>query len=426
MARLRVRVELNRGGQGVPLNKLASVVGEAQKFFHLLAEDVHIDKGKGEWLGFEFDNESLNFTAEYVGPVTAEQVSAFYAAFDGTTSLRRGTIAQFARITEAVGEDELIGFGLYQSDDGAEPSEWRCLSRRDALRIAGEIQLLSGPEDAPVPDSHLPAVQGADMGARLFGERRDRGLEPGKLPDLMREVETALSKRLTRVENRLEDHDGSLRDLRSKSATTEDSFRHLLSAVEGFCDQAAHQIERIAPPPLPAPRAAVRERFSRNWHFWAIGAASAVALVTAGLMLWPGHASETPVHNQPPATAAAAVPPRPAPAPATPAAPAAGAAIPVQAPAVEARGGMQVDLEASEATWISVVDADRKTLLSRVLNPGEVRRVEVDNGSVVRTGNAGGTVVKLNGKSIGPLGPHGRVREIEFRDGAFKIIAPAS
>src|SRR6266403_2903517 len=144
MARLRIRIELNRGGVGVPLHKLASVVNEAQKFFHLLADDVHIDKGRGEWLGFDFDHESLNFTAEYVGPVTAEQVQAFYAAFDGTTSLRRGTIAQFARITDAIGEDELIGFGLYQSDDGAEPNEWRCLSRRDALRIAEEIQLLAG------------------------------------------------------------------------------------------------------------------------------------------------------------------------------------------------------------------------------------------------------------------------------------------
>src|SRR5205823_8434021 len=86
MARLRIRIELNRGGVGVPLHKLASVVDESQKFFRMLAEDVSIDKGKGEWLGFDFDHESLNFTAEYVGHVTAEQGQAFYAAFDGTTS----------------------------------------------------------------------------------------------------------------------------------------------------------------------------------------------------------------------------------------------------------------------------------------------------------------------------------------------------
>ena len=113
MARLRIRIELNRGGVGVPLHKLASVVEEAQKFFYLLTEDVHIDQSQGEWLGFDFGNESLNFTAEFVGPVTAEQVAAFHAAFDGTTSLRRATISQFARITDSIEQDELIGFGLY-------------------------------------------------------------------------------------------------------------------------------------------------------------------------------------------------------------------------------------------------------------------------------------------------------------------------
>ena len=107
MSRLRIRIELNRGGVGVPLHKLASVVEEAQKFFHLLTEDVQIDQSKGEWLGFDFGNESLNFTAEFVGPVTVEQVAAFRAAFDGTTSLRRATISQFARITDAIEQDEL-------------------------------------------------------------------------------------------------------------------------------------------------------------------------------------------------------------------------------------------------------------------------------------------------------------------------------
>src|SRR5258708_24888160 len=108
MTRLRIRLELNRGGVGVPLHKLASVVDEAQKFFYLLSEDVQIDQSKGEWLGFDFGNESLNFTAEFVGPVSAEQVAAFHAAFDGTTSLRRATISQFVRIAGSIEPYELI------------------------------------------------------------------------------------------------------------------------------------------------------------------------------------------------------------------------------------------------------------------------------------------------------------------------------
>src|SRR5947199_2339905 len=138
MSRLRIRIELNRGGAGVPLDKLASVVDEAQKFFRMLGEDVHIDNGSGVWLECDFDNKSLNFTAEFVGPLEPEQVRQFYAAFDGVTLLRRATIAQFARIADAIDEDELIGFGLYQNDQESEPGEWRSLSKREALRITEE------------------------------------------------------------------------------------------------------------------------------------------------------------------------------------------------------------------------------------------------------------------------------------------------
>ena len=61
MARLRIRIELSRGGIGVPLRKLASVIVESQKFLNLVSEDVHAGK-PGEWLGFDFDQEILSFT----------------------------------------------------------------------------------------------------------------------------------------------------------------------------------------------------------------------------------------------------------------------------------------------------------------------------------------------------------------------------
>src|SRR5512142_135321 len=179
MSRLRVRIELNRGGVGVPLEKLASVVQQAQAFFRMLGEDVHIDQSQGEWLGFDFDHESLNFTAEFVGPVTAEQVGAFHSAFDGTTGLRRATIAQFAHIADAIEEDEVIGFGLYLNE-GDDPAEWRCLSRRDALRIAEEIQVLLGAGQV-TQESHLPAAGEVSTSARYMFGRRDRALETAKL-----------------------------------------------------------------------------------------------------------------------------------------------------------------------------------------------------------------------------------------------------
>src|ERR1035437_866139 len=255
MARLRIRIELNRGSVGVSRHKLASIVDEAQKFFHLLAEDVQIDQTQGDWLGFDFGNESLNFTAEFVGPVTAEQVAAFHAAFNGTTSLRRTTIAQFARITEAIEQDELIGFGLYLTDEGNEPSEWRCLSRRDALRITEEIQLLIEASGEVDRESHLPAVANSGVGARLFSDGRERGLEFAKWTAYVREVEANMDRRISRVEHALEGQSGLIEDLHLQSSSIEDSVRKLLTAVEGFSAQTTRQLEAISVTAAPAPAA---------------------------------------------------------------------------------------------------------------------------------------------------------------------------
>ena len=244
MSRLRIRVELSRTGVGVPLHKLNSVTGELNKFLNLLAEDVHVEKQRGEWLVFDFDRENLNFTAEYVGAVAGHQVEAFNSAFDGATSLRRDTIAQFLKITDAIGDDEVIGFGLYTSDDTQEPSEWRCLSRRDALRMGDEVQLLS----ASTQESHLPAVSDPGLGARMFGGRHERNMELTRVTDHVREVETGLANRMQRLENRVDQHAQQIQDFGAQAKATETSFRNLLTTVETFCEQATQRIETISPP----------------------------------------------------------------------------------------------------------------------------------------------------------------------------------
>src|SRR5579863_85056 len=201
MSRLRVRVELNRRMAGVPLDKMASVVEETRKFFYLLSEDVHIEPDRGDWMASDFDTESLNFTAEYGGPVSVEQAHAFGAAFSGATSLRKVTIAQFTRIADFLGEDELVGFGLYQSDQEVEPSEWRCLSKRDAMRFGEEIKLLAEAAGEDLHETQLPAVMnGAIAGRRLFKDRREEvrrerealAVDPSKF---LREMESNLSRR---------------------------------------------------------------------------------------------------------------------------------------------------------------------------------------------------------------------------------------
>ena len=525
MARLRIRIELNRGGVGVPLHKLASVVEEAQKFFYLLAEDIHVDQTQGDWLGFDFGNESLNFTAEFVGPVTAEQVAAFHAAFDGTTSLRRATIAQFARITESIEQDELIGFGLYMQDEGNEPTEWRCLSRRDALRITEEIQMLIEASGEGGNPSHLPVVATSGAGARLFSDRRERGLEAAKWAAYVREVEANMDRRLTRVENVIEGQSGMIEDLHVKSASTEDSVRKLLTAVEGFCAQTTRQLEAISAPaqaqlaapevtaapeaampeaaepeavlaeavapesavpetvlpetalaagaaasapaivnaveapakeepiviPAPAPSPAieivkepVREPVAarvatpapqsipiasawqapvkpapeskRDWRFAAGFVLAGLGVVILVTWTWQSFFSE-PAVQRVAATSSVTPSPQPAQRDEQPA-----PSAPVVTTVAPAAAGGRINIQASELTWVSMRDGAGKPMLARVFNAGDTQSLDMPNGATLRIGNAAGVKVSLNGNPLGPIGPHGQVREVVFKNGSYKIV----
>jgi TonB family protein len=292
VSRLRVRIELNRRMAGVPLNKMASVVEETRKFLYLLSEDVHIEADRGEWLASDFDTESLNFTAEYEGPVSVEQVRAFGAAFAGATSLRRTTIAQFARIADFLGEDELVGFGLYQSDQGAEPSEWRCLSKRDALRFGEEIKLLAQAAGDLQPETQLPAVMnGSVAGRRLFKDRREREALAADPSKMIREVESNLSRRIALLEDQVAAQTRRPPQISGNPEAAEEKFQKLLSAMETFWAQAPRQFAQLPAPAqeqvpvaTPAPAPIAREtKAPRRWSFLGVSIASTAAIL-AGLL----------------------------------------------------------------------------------------------------------------------------------------------
>lgn len=454
MARLRVRIELNRSGGGVPLHKLASVAQESERFLRMLGQDVQIKGDRGEWLAFDFDHESLNFTAEYIGPVSQEQVHAFFSAFDGVTSLRRTTIAQFARIADAIDEDELIGFGLYASGHEAEPSEWRCLSRRDAFRISEEIQLLIGASGELEEETHLPVVMDNGRGARLFRERHERkgpSSEQFKLPNFIRDVEANLSNRICHLENEVQSHSQQIGDLRENSATVEQSVRTLLTTVEGFCGTATRELERHSAPQLTAPVRVTRMTRKRK----AVIAAGVVVagLISLLLLLWPRtieplnsepKAAEATETAKPAPTADPAIPEttslkKPKPIEKQVIKPAAKQVVEARAekpsePGTEAaltpaaNGDsdiMHIELQARDPCWVSITNVEGKHLFIGVLQANESRSLDLTTGAVLRTGNAGGLEVRFNGKDIGELGPTGKIRDVEFQNGNFKILPPA-
>jgi TonB family protein len=262
----------------VPLDKLASVVEETRKFFHLLAEDVHIEAERGEWMASDFDTESLNFTAEYSGPVTADQAHAVGAAFAGATSLRRATIAQFTRIADFLGEDELVGFGLYQADAETEPSEWRCLSKRDAQRFGQEIQLLAEAAGESQPATALAAVMnGSVAGRRLFKARREREALAADPSKMIREVESNLSRRIGLLEGEVADQTRKLREVPTHPDAADERFKQMLSAMETFWAQAPKQLPLLAAP-APEPAPVELKKPKRRWIVGVMMAAAAVAL----------------------------------------------------------------------------------------------------------------------------------------------------
>ena len=335
MTRLRVRVELNRRKSGVPMEEMVSVVEETRKFFHLLAEDVDIQADRGEWLASNFDPESLNFTAEFNGPASAEQIRAFGSAFGGATSLRRETIAQFTHIADFIGEDELVGFGLYQSDEESEPSDWRCLSRRDAQRFAGEIQLLAKAAGVSATDSPLPAVMNGSVGGRrLFKDRREREALAADPSKWIREVESSLASRIGLLESKLEAQADLVQGLGNSQDVAEERFLKLLGAMESAWSQGPRQLT------APAEDVAAQPPAHRNG--WKLGlgfAAAALILATVGAAQF-GPWSRLP---ELPAV-------RPVAAPVLAEAPVPPVANPAKAPVVEAEAAPKIKPTPSEST----------------------------------------------------------------------------
>jgi cytoskeleton protein RodZ len=84
---------------------------------------------------------------------------------------------------------------------------------------------------------------------------------------------------------------------------------------------------------------------------------------------------------------------------------------------------VHVEITADEAVWV-LARTDGKYAFSSTLEAHTTRTVEGVKDVVLRLGNAGGVTISLNGKPIGPAGPKGQVRTIQFTPGGFQIVPP--
>jgi cytoskeleton protein RodZ len=106
-------------------------------------------------------------------------------------------------------------------------------------------------------------------------------------------------------------------------------------------------------------------------------------------------------------------------------------AVPVsQSPAVDVSattdglGRVVLSLSATEKTWLSITSNGKK-IFSGILEPSQSKTLTGAESATMKVGNAGGIEVLWNGKPIGPIGPRGQVRTVQFTPENFRILSPS-
>jgi len=85
------------------------------------------------------------------------------------------------------------------------------------------------------------------------------------------------------------------------------------------------------------------------------------------------------------------------------------------------RGKSRIVIQAKQGSWIDAC-ADGRTVIRRYLAPAGTADLEFSNSAVVRTGNAGGVDISVNGSLAGPVGKLGEVRVIQFDAKGFHLL----
>jgi hypothetical protein len=159
MSDLRLRIELNKGGIGISFHKLAEISVEAEKFLRMIIDDV--DKRiTGTWIAKDFDNNSVDFTAEFSGNITPEQAVLCSNALDATMNedfdfavleqhrVRRATLLQYTKIARPIAPDEAIYFAILnghkpvkKEQEKTESEKRHVLTKEHSITLAQRIKL---------------------------------------------------------------------------------------------------------------------------------------------------------------------------------------------------------------------------------------------------------------------------------------------
>ena len=85
--------------------------------------------------------------------------------------------------------------------------------------------------------------------------------------------------------------------------------------------------------------------------------------------------------------------------------------------------GLTLHLAATEQTWIAV-EADGKTAMQGILKPNEIQTFKAKEFFDLRTGNAQGIILTLNGETLKPLGRQGEFKKVHLTRNDLKSHNP--
>jgi len=91
-----------------------------------------------------------------------------------------------------------------------------------------------------------------------------------------------------------------------------------------------------------------------------------------------------------------------------------------ESPAAAQPATISVDVSATEPTWISL-SSEGKTVFSGILDTSQTKNFALVENAKLLIRNPAGLDVRMNGRSLGPLGPRGETRVVLFSQDRFEI-----
>jgi hypothetical protein len=139
MAELRLRIRIRKGDKGVPLEKLQTIAGEAKRFLRALGRDVKVDSNESDWIGLDFKNQSLSFTALLPRKISEAHGEEFNVA---VIALAKGepcayvsseTERQFANVSRQMDKGDKLG--VFTGVNGHSKVSWVDVARDSSQPI---------------------------------------------------------------------------------------------------------------------------------------------------------------------------------------------------------------------------------------------------------------------------------------------------